>query len=204
MLPGTTEDQFRLILQNLLAERFGLKVHRESRSVPGYELGTAPGGPRLSQRTPEPMPDGPLPHWSEDSQGFPVMRTGQTGCLGPGGWVGTVVALKVTCRESMNAFARYLGTYLRLANASLPGEPRPEVIDRTGLTGTYEFRLVFRGTMGARLSVSSDLPGAAPGGPAPSLFDAVQKQLGLRLVKTQRVPATYLVVDSVRKIPAEN
>jgi uncharacterized protein (TIGR03435 family) len=45
--PGTTQDQFRLMLQNLLVERFGLKVHHDKREMPTYRLLIARGGAKL-------------------------------------------------------------------------------------------------------------------------------------------------------------
>src|SRR5579862_99734 len=112
MPPDTTKEQFRLMLQNLLAERFGLKMHREVRSLPGFVLTAAPGGPKLSEWTPEPISDGPIPHWSEDAQGYPVLSPGRTACT-YGGFMGGAIALKVTCRRSMADFAQDLGRFIK-------------------------------------------------------------------------------------------
>ncbi len=80
MPSGTTKEQFHLMLQNLLVERFHLKFHREVRSFRGFELSVAPGGPKLSKWTPEPEPEGPRPRLSTDSQGFLVLPPGRIGC----------------------------------------------------------------------------------------------------------------------------
>jgi uncharacterized protein (TIGR03435 family) len=55
---GATREQFELMMQNLLAERFKLKFHREPREMPIYELVVAKGGPKLKESTngPEPLP----------------------------------------------------------------------------------------------------------------------------------------------------
>jgi uncharacterized protein (TIGR03435 family) len=53
MPPGTSKAQLRLMLQNLLAERFKLTVHRETRNLPAYELVIARGGPKLEPAKPE-------------------------------------------------------------------------------------------------------------------------------------------------------
>jgi uncharacterized protein (TIGR03435 family) len=200
----TTQEQFRVMLQNLLAERFGLKLHREVQSLPGFELSTAPGGSKLSEWTPEPIPDGPVPHYSEDSLGFPMMATGHTGCTGGGGWAGAKMPLKFTCRASMDVFTRFLGQYIKMANDSPRAEVKPEVIDKTGLRGVYEFRFVFEGTVGGGLPASSTPPDPSGGASARSLFDALQRQLGLRLVKVGNVSTTFLIVDSAQKVPTEN
>lgn len=47
ILPGTTREQFQIMLQNLLAERFGLKVHREKRAMRSYRLLVSRGGAKL-------------------------------------------------------------------------------------------------------------------------------------------------------------
>ena len=50
--PKTTMEQFRLMLQNLLAERFHLRLHHETKTRPGYELVVASGGPKLKESAP--------------------------------------------------------------------------------------------------------------------------------------------------------
>jgi uncharacterized protein (TIGR03435 family) len=199
MPPETTKEQLRLMFQNLLAERFGLKVHREVRSLPGFELTSDTAGQRLSEWTPEPIPDRPAPVWSEDVEGYPVLRPGLTTCT-YGGFVGTAVPVKVSCRRSMADFAQDLGRFIKMSNGSLADEPRPEVIDKTGLPGIYEFKFVFEGTTDPR---SSPHASPDPGG-APTLFNALPRQLGLKLVKVRNVPVTFLVVDHAEQIPMDN
>src|SRR5580658_2019605 len=55
--PGATQEQFRLMLQNLLADRFKLALHKETREMQIYSLGVAKNGPKLKQATPNPQPD---------------------------------------------------------------------------------------------------------------------------------------------------
>ncbi len=54
MPPDTTKAQFQLMLQNLLAERFHLALHHETRNFPGYDLVVAPGGLKLKPWAPDP------------------------------------------------------------------------------------------------------------------------------------------------------
>ncbi len=67
------------------------------------------------------------------------------------------------------------------------GQP---VIDKTGLTGTYDFKLSYRPVSDS----SSDLP---------DFFTALQEQLGLKL-ESRKVPVEFLVIDHIDKIPTEN
>ncbi len=203
MPPETTEDQFQLMLQNLLAERFNLKLHHEVRSFPGYELTVVPGGPKLSTWTPEPVPEGPIPRFSEDSRGFPVMPSGRTGCTN-GFRPGITATLKVTCRQSMAGFAKDLGRFIIMANDSPADSLTPRVTDKTELPGIYEFNLEFEGTMNLRGMPSRNPANDGLGDGGASLFTALQKQVGLRLVKSTKVQDTVLVVDHADKEPSEN
>src|SRR5579864_18474 len=55
---GTTKEQFLLMMQNLLADRFKLKFHRETKDVTGYQLTVAKNGPKMKVSAPD-APDGP-------------------------------------------------------------------------------------------------------------------------------------------------
>ena len=70
------------------------------------------------------------------------------------------------------------------------------VIDRTGYTGTFSFRLDFS-PVGAALA-----DGGNPDNPRPSIFTAIHEQLGLRL-EPQKGPVEVLVINHVEK-PNEN
>jgi uncharacterized protein (TIGR03435 family) len=59
--PGTTPEQFRLMLQNLLAERFELRQHRETKTLPVYLLTVANNGPKLE-------PTETLPEYKDDEE----------------------------------------------------------------------------------------------------------------------------------------
>lgn len=202
MPADTTREQFRLMLQNLLAERFHLKVHREVRSFRGYELIVASGGPKLSKWTPEPEPAGPRPRFSADSQGFPVLPRGLTGCSW-GFSPGVAQALRVSCRQSMADFMKYLARFINFADAAPNDAPKPRVTDKTELPDTYEFHLKFEGTVATSLPPR---PVGADNAPesGPDLPVALEKQLGLKLVKSKNVPVNMLVVDYADQMPTEN
>ncbi len=194
--PETTRDQFRLMLQNLLAERFHLSVHHETRNFPGHDLVVAPGGPRLKKWNPDAVSE-------SEPDGFPRLQPGK-----PGNAVrfamGKTAIVRSTNRQSMADFARGLGGLLNTSLGIPGGSPAPRVADKTGLTGIYEFTLEFEGT--------AVMPGMAPppdeavdpGSAGPTLFNALEKQLGLRLVKGKNVPVDVLIVDRVDKAPVEN
>ena len=74
------------------------------------------------------------------------------------------------------------------------------VVDRTGLAGKYDYTLEFERPQAAAPPVAA---GTAPGDPPPSIFTAVQEQLGLKL-EEKKLPFDVLVVDRAEKIPAEN
>jgi len=223
MPPDTTKEQFQLMLQTLLKDRFHLEFHRETRAFPGYELVVAKGGPKLHQSAPHPesaAPSGP-PRMGIGKDGFPIGRGAATG--------------RGTYRmraqeESMTDLVRSLGPMLSQAlGADLSSQivgaervaPRPRVTDKTGLTGKYDFTLEFdcpgcRG-LGAAAAMLPQLaartpadgqPASAASEPAgsglPTIFAAFEKQLGLRLEKVKDVPVEVVVIDRLDKVPVEN
>lgn len=196
--PNTNEARFDLMLQDLLATRFHLKLHHATKDFPGYELVVAPGGPKLKPWHPDtaflavaPRDAGPPAPLGKD--GFPVLRAGQR-VMTP--LVNGVV--RSTRRQSMAAFAQDLGWLLNLSSGD--GGPRPRVVDKTRLTGEFEFKLEFaQGSLRpADASVASEPVGA------PSIFTALTKQLGLKLVKVKNVTEDILVIDHIDKVPTEN
>jgi uncharacterized protein (TIGR03435 family) len=243
---GTTKDQFNLMLQNLLAERFKLKIHRETKEGQVYELTVNKGGVKLKESAPpEPKeaaadapPPGPPPlpfnggKLTLDKDGFPVMPKGAGGGRGP-------MTLRVPGKarmqfeqESMEEFAKVLARQLA----------KP-VTDLTGLKAKYDFTMTWDGANlggglfgpGGRGQVTFSLSQAGPGGPpppggdrpggdragsaasdgttplsagsdsegVPTLFGALQSQLGLKL-EAKKGQMELIVVDHVEKVPTEN
>jgi uncharacterized protein (TIGR03435 family) len=168
---GATIDDYRLMLQNLLAERFKLALHREQKEMQVAELVVAKTGPKLKESPPDPsapVPDGLQP---------PSPRAGP-----PPGYHGAV-NLNLP-KVSMERFAALL--------SGLYDQP---VIDRTGLIGIYDVKL--HALAGAN-PPAVDAPNAPP-----PLIDAVQEQLGLKLV-SKKSPVDVLVVDHMEKTSTEN
>jgi uncharacterized protein (TIGR03435 family) len=167
------------MLQSLLEERFHLKVHREQKQVPDYDLVVAKGGPRLKD-------GGVDPNGPKDRDGNP-MRGSFMRMSGPG---------KV---QAQNLGMEQLANYL---SQPMAGVGRM-VVDKTGLTGKYNFSLEFA----PDFSMMKPPPGpmTAPPPPditGPSIYTALQEQLGLKLQPgTGTIDA--VVVDHVEH-PSDN
>lgn len=217
MPPDTTMEQFQAMLQNLLMERFQMKVHHETRDFPGYELTVAPGGPKLKETTQADTSDPPapaMPKFKPDgSFNFPpgpqtAMRQGK----------GTERAQYQA--RTMAYFATQLGNLVSLALGNDRNAAQPRVADKTGLTAKYDFALEFdcQGCLGLSAPMFANLPLLAgrggdtpapqaatdPGNGLPNIFNALEKQLGLKLVKVRDVPLDVIVIDHVEKVPTGN
>jgi uncharacterized protein (TIGR03435 family) len=151
---NTTDPQVHLMMQALLAERFKLALHRETKQLPTYALVVDKSGAKI-----QPVADGQ------------PSTTGRSG---------RVQATKV----SMQHFADLLGRYL--------GQP---VTDSTGLTGVFDFTLEW--------SPGPTEDPTAAGANGPSLFTALEEQLGLKL-DSRKAPFEVLVVDRMEKLPTGN
>lgn len=186
--PNLDFEQVRLMLQSLFEDRFKLKVHRETKEGPVYALVLAKGGAKIKlsrDQSPDDV-DGPAPPGAGPNHG--AIR------IGAGNLVGNAVTL--------SWFATMLSQRLdRL------------IVDKTNLTGRYDIRLQWTPNAGeypydlggSRLPTSIiDMNGTTvtldPNGP--SIFSAMQEQLGLKL-ESSKAPVELLVIDHVER-PSEN
>jgi uncharacterized protein (TIGR03435 family) len=199
MPSGTSEAQFRLMLQDLLATRFHMVVHRTTKQFPGYELLVAPGGAKLKSWSPDATflsvaPENAGGPKGLDKDGFPILGPGQRS-LTP---VIDGIA-RPALRGSMAGFAKELGFWIRLATGD---NATSRIIDRTGLAGEFEFKMKFA----VDPSTSSRMPGSDSNEPSggPTIFAAVEKQLGLRLKKLKNVTEDLLVIEHIDKAPTPN
>lgn len=152
-------ELMRTRLRKLLAERFQLVVHTETRELPMYALVVAKAGAKMQANT---LPDG-----------SPQMAMINRGVY------------KVTRSAMANVAANLAG---------ITGRP---VHDETGLTGFYDFELKW----------TPDAPAAAPDGvertaepvTGPTLFTALQEQLGLKL-ESKKGPVPVVVIDRVEHL----
>lgn len=171
------------MLQALLADRFKLSVHHETRELPVYALVIAKGGLKMREAAEGDTyskgfkgPDG--------KSGAGMMR------MGPGELTGQ--ALPIGSLVSM-----------------LSQQSGHHVVDKTGLTGKYDFTLkwtpnegetpMFKGPSGGPAGAASSPVDDSNG---PSLFTALQEQLGLKL-DSQKGPVEVVVIDHAEK-PSAN
>jgi uncharacterized protein (TIGR03435 family) len=186
--PGSqTPDAMMLATRALLADRFKLSMHRETRDLETYRLVLARQdrrpGPGLRQST-------------YDCAGF--VRAQDEAAKGepPAPTPNTPDHMVCGMRVSVNRIqfgGRPLATLL---NVLTPMTQR-RIVDETGLTGNWEFDISFNPPAPPR---GIDVPPASLD--APSLFTVLQEQLGLKLEST-RLPMSVLVVDRVER-PAED
>ena len=169
---ATTQENLNLMLQNLLADRFKLVVHKDTKPMPAFALTAGKAKPKIKEVTKDAGGSGP-----SGCQGVPQNPA-----------PGTVPYQVISCHGvTMATFAGVLrdfggGTYL--------ADP---VVDQTGLAGAWDFEL--------KWTPRNRLAQAGPDGI--SLFDAVDKQLGLKLEAT-KAPLPVLIVDSVNQKPTPN
>jgi uncharacterized protein (TIGR03435 family) len=161
-------EQLLLMLQSLLADRFKLAVHRETKELPTYDLLVTKGGPKFKEGK----------------------CVGQPGPLNPCGAYNVSARGHLTGKAvGMNPIAGFLSSL----------ESRV-VVNKTGLTGEYDLDLTWTPD---ELPTGPGDPGQAPPDPnGPSIFTALQEQLGLHL-EPSRSPVEILVIDSADK-PSEN
>jgi uncharacterized protein (TIGR03435 family) len=166
------------MLQNLLADRFKLVIHVDKKEMPTYAL-TAGKQPKLKEA------DGS----GDTGCKFDVQGGGRGGSNeGPP----TPPTLVFTCSNmTMAALSEYMHT-MPAGNQFLGNNP---IIEDTGLKGSWNFAFSFT------------LPGAGvgvvAGGNGNVVFEAVEKQLGLKL-EPRKAPIPVIVVDSVNEKPTEN
>ena len=167
--PGATKEQASRMLQNLLTQRFQLTMHRETRDVPLFELTVAGKGPRLREYL--------AGSYAANGRGFTEGLTHQNASDG----INHAVANKVSIAQLIS----FLSFQLK----------RP-VVDKTGLTGLYNYNLDF---MPVLPGTGEDVSTAS----APDLITAVQVQLGMKLT-AKKGPLEIIVIDHAEKTPVEN
>ncbi len=176
---GATGEQFQTMLRNLLAERFKMTVHHETRPMQVDELTVGKGGPKFKESTPhEPAKkdDGAPSKLKRDVDGFPILGPGAIMALVPG-------------HGRMRSQDQPLAQFVQ----QLSNQLRSPVTDATGLTGKYDFEVSWAWDEG---------PGAQAEAAA-NLVNAVQQQLGLKLER-KKGQGDVLVVDHIEKAPTGN
>ena len=194
-LSALTFEQRRAMLLPLLVERFNLKYHHETRELPGYTLLVAKGGPKmkLSEAPPPSPPDAKPPDSGPNpSPGGPGAARPQPRRM-----------LRLMGRGHLESEATNTETLARVLSDQLGRT----VVDKTGLTGNYDFTLQWTPE-----DAPPPTPGGADGGAphndnatdavGPSIFTALQEQLGLKL-ESSKGAADVVVIDHIDQ-PSEN
>lgn len=169
----TFQKQRAAMVQSLLAERFQLKVHHETRELPVYVLTVAKNGPKIKD--------------NGGKTADPNIKPGMIR-MGPGQLFAS--------QSNVTMLAQLLSQSLGRT-----------VIDKTGLTGKFDYELKWTPDPATtRMPIGPPPPGADGPPPfdpnGPDLFTAVQEQLGLKL-ESQKGPVDIVVVDHAEK-PSEN
>jgi uncharacterized protein (TIGR03435 family) len=163
----TTAEQMRLKLQALLADRFQLTLHHETKEQPVYALVIGKNGSKLQESQ------------MKAGERRRMMRMGRSELNAEG------VAIDMLTHTLSNVLGR-------------------PVIDRTGLKGNYDFKLQWTPDPGQSGGLGGPPPPGVEAPPppdpnGPSIFTAVQEQLGLRL-ESQKGPVDLIVIDRVEKL----
>ena len=188
-----TKDQMRLMVQSLLADKFRLAVHHETRRVPVLALVLdQPGklGPLL-QKHPDDLPCTTNPQLPSPSPASsPQFRDTRFPAA-----CGGIVNMTPSAPGRFRTGARNIPMELFAASFPVGIDVDRPVVDRTGLTGTFDYALEFTPTLNASTppSVASrrDLT-------APTFIQALREQLGLKL-ESQMGDIDILVIDYVEE-----
>jgi bla regulator protein blaR1 len=188
------------MMQALLEDRFKLKIHREVRQVPVYELVIANGGWRMPV-----VDEASCPPKLTPEERIAMLQAGKPfpkECGAQNWYFGTPLVVETDHGVTMDQFAAGLTRMLDRA-----------VIDRTGLEGLFDVHVEFSPDQttpgflpgGVMKGFNNSTPpriGDAPDPTGPSFVTAIQEQLGLKL-QPAKGPGDFLVIDSIER-PSEN
>jgi len=201
--PGASQEEFSAMLQNLLRNRFGLTWRFQEKNMKGYRLVVGKDGPKLKESTGAPLPRTEDRNWNGSGESH-----NHSGAIA----FGSSATYRATGRTTAD-LARVLSDQIGLP-----------VDDETGLPGKYDIALRWSGNEAAHAGNHTDGSfnggaghsghdgggGAAPApttngaADGPTLFDALQQQLGLKLVPAEQAVARLFVIDRVAQRPTEN
>jgi uncharacterized protein (TIGR03435 family) len=194
-LPGAaSKSKVPEILRWLLAERFQVSLHRETRESPGFALVVGKNGPTMKEVPADPDPSRPdVSGGSGSAAGLDCGPPG--GSVVQPGWYLSKPSEIEGHAVKMASLANMLGALLE----------RP-VMDQTWLKGNYDFKLSYipEERPQASKAETNGMPEATdPNTSGASLISGVQTQLGLKLERTTR-RVELIVVDHAEKTPTEN
>ena len=188
-------EELREMLQALLIDRFKMKVHTEERPINTYTLTSL--SPRMSTADPASRThciEGPGPDGKDPRLTTPILNR-------------LVTCQNITMPQLADQFRMIAGGYIY-----------GSILDETNLKGSWNLTLSFSSVDRVQGTGGATPPPAGAGGPsgsgdaaaastdpngALSLFDAVKREIGLKLEKVKR-PVPVLVIDHVEEHPTEN
>jgi bla regulator protein blaR1 len=197
---GPTKDQMRLMMQSLLADRFKLRVHFETKEIPVFALtlvkpGTL-GRKLLPHEQGPPCPDAFTPSSVAPSGGSPPKEVFPSNCNTQEARVRDGVYEAAGRNSAMPSLATVIYVL-----GSRAGELDKPVVDRTGLTGKFDYTIVYTPNENGS-SRSPDQKALPPDPQGIPFLDAVRQQLGLRL-ESFKGPIRRIVIDHIEK-PSPN
>ena len=228
MPEGATKDQVPEMLQALLADRFKLAMHRESKEHPIYALVVGKGGPKMKEAAADP-PVPPAVAKSDAAPGDPGAEPAPAKdsspqikfkATGEGSGTATVRGPDGNAKMTFSTSGMHMEfeamTMDKFAETLTPFLDKP-VVDMTELKGNYlvvldlsmedlknvgrRFGMAMPGA-GAASGDTNALPSDAVSDPAGSVFKSVQA-LGLKL-ESRKAPLDQIVIDHIEKMPTEN
>jgi uncharacterized protein (TIGR03435 family) len=193
--PNITAEELRTMLRNLLIERFALRTHQESREVRVKELTVSDRDTRLKETNLDPAAPPAQGPPRRDANGLPELS-------------GAGTAVIMSRDRSGQPVAQLVGRAQTIAQlaVALTDELNQPVVDKTGLTGRYDYVVEYSPDLTAMTIPPA--PRGAPGefpasaDPGTNLLSAVGQQLGLKVV-SGRGKIEVLVVDHAERTPAD-
>jgi uncharacterized protein (TIGR03435 family) len=171
-LRKSTLDQRRMMLQALLVERFNLKAHHEAKVLPEYALVVAKNGPKFRESKPD--------------------YVAPSSIKGMGGLI----------KRRQAGFVAVEWFDMSNVVSLLTSEMDRLVVDRTGLKGHYDFELHWAPDTRPISDTGQPGPAVAQEASGPSIFTALQEQLGLK-IESARGPVDVIVIERI-ETPSKN
>lgn len=203
--PKTTPDDAKLMLRSLLADRFKLLVHQDLRPLPSYALSVSKTGHKLKEADGSGQPGCQM----TIQQNAPAEQQALQSALqaGSGSVTMRIATFLYTCHGvTMASFAEQMHTMI-VSQTYLGNNP---IGDQTDLKGSWDFDFKYTQKPPANGASNDQTIRTANGtvqvtmaGEYISLFDAMEKQLGLKL-SPATIPTPVIVVDSAERKPTEN
>ena len=187
--PSSRQEMLQM-LQTLLAERFQLKAHRETRTMDVYGLVFAKSDNSLGSGMHPVKVDCETNTITEDSGPGLFPRDARPAC-------GVLLVRTALIAGPVLTGSRYAGMTMERFASGLSGSLGRPVFDRTGLTGTFDIELNYIREMPPGPGFSTR-PEVAPAPNGVSLRDAITQQLGLDL-RSERGPVEFFVIDSINR-----